>query len=126
AEDISRLFVEFQQLDASAAKKYQGTGLGLALTRRVVEAQGGTIGVDSAYGKGSTFFAVLPRVHAAGSDHVPARVEHAWAADVRALRVLVVDDDNADRAWLSKTLEAAGYSVDAVATRAEAIGLCRE
>jgi signal transduction histidine kinase len=61
ADDIKSLFSEFRQLDSSAAKKYQGTGLGLALTRRIVEAQGGHVGVDSSPGRGSTFFAVLPR-----------------------------------------------------------------
>jgi protein-histidine pros-kinase len=60
ASDIDRLFVEFQQLDAGAAKIYQGTGLGLALTRRLVEAQGGSVGVTSELGKGSCFHAVLP------------------------------------------------------------------
>jgi signal transduction histidine kinase len=60
-EDMPRLFVEFQQLDASKAKKYPGTGLGLALTRRIVEAQGGQVGARSEKGKGSVFFAVLPR-----------------------------------------------------------------
>jgi len=56
-----RLFVEFQQLDVGAAKRHQGTGLGLALTRRLVEAQGGSVGVSSRSGEGSTFHAVLPR-----------------------------------------------------------------
>lgn len=60
-EDISRLFTEFQQLDSSASKRYQGTGLGLALTKRIVEAQGGRVGVRSVAGQGSTFFAVLPQ-----------------------------------------------------------------
>jgi len=60
-EDLPRLFVEFQQLDAGTAKKYPGTGLGLALTKRLVEAQGGQVGVQSTPGKGSVFFAVLPR-----------------------------------------------------------------
>ncbi len=61
-EDLSRLFVEFQQLDASTSKRYQGTGLGLALTKRIVEAQGGQVGVRSQPGKGSVFHAVLPWV----------------------------------------------------------------
>ena len=60
AEDIPKLFVEFQQLDASTAKKYGGTGLGLALTKRIVEAQCGTVGLRSEPGKGSVFFAVFP------------------------------------------------------------------
>ena len=60
-EDLHRLFVEFQQLDAGTAKKYPGTGLGLALTKRIVEAQGGTVGVRSVLGAGSTFFATLPQ-----------------------------------------------------------------
>ena len=61
AEDLDRLFVEFQQLDSGKAKKYPGTGLGLALTKKIVEAQGGEVGVRSAPGRGSVFFAVLPR-----------------------------------------------------------------
>ena len=60
-KDIPRLFVEFQQLDAGASKNYQGTGLGLSLTRKIVEAQGGSVGVTSMPGHGSIFFAVLPR-----------------------------------------------------------------
>jgi PAS domain S-box-containing protein len=61
AEDLGRLFVEFQQLEAGAAKRHQGTGLGLALARRLVEAQGGSVGVRSTPGKGSIFHATLPR-----------------------------------------------------------------
>ena len=60
-DDLRNLFTEFRQLDSSASKKYQGTGLGLALTKRIVEAQGGRVGVDSSLGRGSTFFVVLPR-----------------------------------------------------------------
>ncbi len=59
--DLKKLFVEFSQLDGGAGKRYQGTGLGLALTKRIVEAQGGQVGVRSEVGRGSTFFAVLPR-----------------------------------------------------------------
>ncbi len=60
-KNLPLLFMEFQQLDAGAAKKYQGTGLGLALTKRIVEAQGGRVEVRSIQGRGSVFSAVLPR-----------------------------------------------------------------
>ena len=60
-DDQRRLFLEFEQLEAGVAKRHQGTGLGLALTRRLVEAQGGSVGVRSKHGAGSTFHAVLPR-----------------------------------------------------------------
>jgi len=60
-ENIQKLFVAFQQLDSGASKRYPGTGLGLALTRRIIEAQGGRVEVTSAINEGSTFSAILPR-----------------------------------------------------------------
>jgi signal transduction histidine kinase len=60
-KDMHKLFIEFQQLDQGVSKKYAGTGLGLALTKRLVESQGGTVTVKSVYGKGSLFTATLPR-----------------------------------------------------------------
>lgn len=67
-EDLSRLFVEFQQLDASSRRKHQGTGLGLALTKSIVEAHGGHVEVESTPGTGSTFSAIVPRVAAAAAE----------------------------------------------------------
>lgn len=68
-EDQARLFSDFDQLETGAAMREQGTGLGLTLTRRIVEAQGGRVGVTSAVGMGSTFFAVLPRCHGPSYSH---------------------------------------------------------
>ena len=59
-EDLPRLFCEFEQIDSSLAKRAQGTGLGLALTKKIVELQNGSISVESEVGIGSTFTVILP------------------------------------------------------------------
>jgi signal transduction histidine kinase len=59
-EDMPKLFHEFSQVDPSASRQQQGTGLGLALSRRFVEMHGGTIGCESVYGTGATFWFILP------------------------------------------------------------------
>ncbi|MBI3348347.1 MAG: PAS domain S-box protein, partial [Burkholderiales bacterium] len=115
--DLARLFVEFQQLDDGLAKRHQGTGLGLALTRRLVEAQGGRVGVYSQPGKGSCFYAVLPRQ----SGWAGAQQEQAGDDP----RLLVALRDHPWRDGLARELTHAGFDTDTAASAAEIVQLTR-
>jgi signal transduction histidine kinase len=68
-EDLGRLFQRFEQLDDGASRRFEGTGLGLALTKCLVELHGGHIEVESKYGQGSTFRVLLPRRLTGGQPH---------------------------------------------------------
>jgi CheY-like chemotaxis protein/nitrogen-specific signal transduction histidine kinase len=121
-EDTTRLFVEFQQLDGSVSKKYQGTGLGLALTKRIVEAQGGAVGLRSVLGEGSIFFARLPRMQEGTSSNNSVR-QTQLEFDPSRHSVLVIEDNANDRGWIVTTLEHAGYIVNSAPTGDAAIRL---
>jgi CheY-like chemotaxis protein len=122
ANQLHRLFVEFQQLEGGSTKRHQGTGLGLALTKRLVEAQGGNVGVSSTAGEGSTFHAVFPR-------RIEVRVEPVRAQPVNSgdahRTVLVVEDDIRDQASLVSALANAGYAVEVATTGQEALARWR-
>ncbi|MGE5220076.1 MAG: ATP-binding protein, partial [Chloroflexota bacterium] len=118
-EELDKLFVAFQQLDSSAGKKYQGTGLGLALTKRIVEAQGGRVGVRSARGKGSVFYAVLP-TRADVIQRLTNKIIPAPATSADAPNVLVIEDSEPDRKWLTQILIEAGYRAETANNGAEA------
>jgi CheY-like chemotaxis protein len=124
-EDLGRLFVDFQQLEAGATKRHGGTGLGLALTKRLVEAQGGSVGVKSTPGKGSEFFALLP-LHAPSSGVVIDGIPTRYGLESGVAAVLVIEDDSRDRALIIQTLARAGYGVEAVATGRQGIASCTE
>jgi signal transduction histidine kinase/CheY-like chemotaxis protein len=113
AADLPRLFTEFQQLDAGYSKQHQGTGLGLALTRRLVQAQGGQVGVRSTLGVGSVFYVVLNRTD--GLDTQRAEAIAVGVLEREAERVLVIEDDLRDQALLVEALSQAGFEVDAAA-----------
>ena len=111
AADLPRLFTEFQQLDAGYSKQHQGTGLGLALTRRLVQAQGGSVGVRSTAGEGSRFYFVLNRLHGVDTSRAGLPVDAGTAAS----RVLVIEDNLQDQARIVAAFAQAGCDVDAAA-----------
>ncbi len=111
AEQCESLFSTFSQADSTIARRYGGTGLGLALCKRLAELMGGSIEVRSEPGKGSTFLVNLPLQPTKGA--MPADVP--MAVVVRpgaALHVLVVDDHPANRKLLQMQLETLGCSAD--------------
>src|SRR6185436_1661911 len=103
-----------------SSKKYQGTGLGLALTKRIVEAQGGFVGVTSEPGRGSEFFAILPCTVPGAAVPVPS------GSALEGPAVLVVEDDPGDRAWMVRLLKGEGYAVAEARSGAEALALAAE
>jgi PAS domain S-box-containing protein len=121
--DLGRLFIEFQQLDGGAAKRHQGTGLGLALTRRLVEAQGGNVGVRSSIGEGSVFHAVMLRNARSNEAPVLSRTQSGSRFGQRT--VLVVEDQPDDTELIVQALTNAGYAVETAANAAEAVAFCR-
>jgi PAS domain S-box-containing protein len=122
--DIHKLFIEFQQLDATAGKKFQGTGLGLALTKRIAEAHGGFVAVRSRPGLGSTFSVILPRL-ALGEG---AAAEGAPAAPITARdgAILVVDDDDSSLRLADAILRQRGYATACARSGPLALALARE
>lgn len=133
--DQERIFEEFQQVDGSDARQYEGTGLGLALTRKLVELHGGSIWVESEKHKGSAFYWTIPITEtdiAAGAPEEAATVreernrgKHAEVAPTRSRIALVVDDDPHSAELLKTYLEDEGYRVFTAANGEDTLKLAR-
>ena len=119
-EQMGRLFQSFQQADTSTTRRYGGTGLGLAICKSLAELMVGEVGVDSTFGKGSTFWVSLPLERGA-----PARVLLP-PPDLRGSRVLVVDDNHTAATVLSDMLHAMGFEVEQAYSGLEALDRLRE
>ncbi|WP_346726939.1 MHYT domain-containing protein [Pusillimonas minor] len=107
-EQVGRLFQPFTQADASISRRFGGTGLGTAISRQLVELMNGTIDVESAPGKGSTFRVMLP-LPVGQAPHAADEARPAPA--LPKLRVLIADDVPQNLQLLGLVLENAGHSV---------------
>jgi len=130
AEQVSRLFQEFSQVDSSTTRKYGGTGLGLAISRRFCQMMGGDISVESQPGQGSRFTITLPdRVgdaEEAARTAEPARSQVVVASSREAPLILVVDDDQTVREVIGRYLEREGFAIAEATGGYEALRLARE
>ncbi|AOS43993.1 Autoinducer 2 sensor kinase/phosphatase LuxQ [Lacunisphaera limnophila] len=124
--DFDRIFQPFEQIDSRLARRYEGTGLGLALVRRMVAMHGGTLSLDSEPGQGSRFSVFLPQVR---FSHPPIAVTPgqvpAPAARPRvpngAIHVLVAEDNEANQKMLLGYLQAQGYRTSLATQGEEAV-----
>ena len=116
-EQKGKLFQAFSQADTSTTRKYGGTGLGLTISRRLVEMMGGEIWVESEPGKGSEFFFTATF----GLSSKVARKRMEPSLDLRGMRVLVVEDNASSREILQTLLESMTFEVSAAASAEEGI-----
>lgn len=121
-DKLHLLFRPFQQIDASLARRHEGTGLGLALTKRLAELHGGTVSVESQENQGSTFRVWLPLTEMRSSQQANTRGSDGKTSSASSLnpahrrkdakRILVVEDQPFNQMLLSEALELEGYAVD--------------
>jgi signal transduction histidine kinase/CheY-like chemotaxis protein len=125
-EQLARLFEAFSQADAATTRKYGGTGLGLALSRRLCRMMGGDVGVASEAGRGSTFTIRLPARVTEAREPSAAPAAPAAAAPAPLGTVLVIDDEAPVRDLMQRFLVKEGFRVVIAASGDEGVRRARE
>jgi PAS domain S-box-containing protein len=110
-EQAEKAFRPFEQADGSTTRKFGGTGLGLTITRRLVELMGGSLAVESTPGQGSVFEARLPYIPAVSPRAAPNGRTQAPHRALAGLKVLVVEDNLVNQAVLESALKDEGAEV---------------
>jgi len=123
SEDQEKIFEKFTQADSSTTRRYGGAGLGLNLTKSLVELMGGNIWIESEVGKGSTFHVTLTLSYQQGDGDLPAQLTTERDIDrgMRHLKILLVEDSIDNQILAKKLLEKAGFAVDIAENGKEAV-----
>ena len=124
-EQQARLFSAFEQAEAGITRKFGGTGLGLAISKRIVEAMGGQIVIESDLGKGATFIVTARFEPADSGFHIPGGAEKGQPESFKGSRLLVVDDVEINREIITALLEPTGIGIDCAVNGLEAVNLFR-
>ncbi len=126
-EQMSRLFRAFTQADNSTARRYGGSGLGLALTKQFCEMLGGTVSVESEPGKGSCFTIELP-AKTPSQTKTAAEAAQSSSAPQKAVPhcILAIDDDVGVHRLLAAALQGEGYSMKFASNGAEGLRMAKE
>jgi PAS domain S-box-containing protein len=124
---LQGLFQPFTQIDSGLARKYEGTGLGLAMVKLLTELHGGTVAVESAEGQGSKFTVWLP-LRAADGSPPPARIAEIVELDPASVlrTALVVEDDYKSAELIRVQLEAEGFTVLHAASAEDGLIMARK
>ena len=125
-EQLTRLFEAFSQADAATTRRYGGTGLGLALSRRLCRMMGGDVTVESEAGRGSTFTIRLPAQVPETVEEPAAAVAQAGHVPPGAGTVLVIDDEAAVRDLMQRFLAKEGFRVVTASGGEEGLRRARE
>ncbi|MEA1990517.1 MAG: ATP-binding protein [Pseudomonadota bacterium] len=110
AENISKLFFEFSQADASTTRKFGGTGLGLSISKKLVEAMGGEVGIESVEGEGSTFWFEIPFTESKAIESQSEKLENEL--EVKELSILVAEDNLPNQFLIKTILTKLGHTVE--------------
>ena len=123
SDQLKNLFQAFSQADSSTSRKFGGTGLGLTISKRLVEMMGGTIGVESEFGVGSSFFfTVALGIGAKRKSNEVRKLPDS----LKEMRILVVDDNSTSRTILARYLESFGFIACEAASGEEAVAELEE
>ena len=121
SEQMERMFQSFEQADASITRKYGGTGLGLAICKRLAELMGGSVGVESVQGSGSTFWLSV-RMRVGSRRPLQPMPDHP----VHDVRLLVVDDNAVARQSMAELLRQMRFDADTAGSGASALAMVRQ